>query len=325
MPKPADIAARRRALAWLTSLGLTGGASASAGAAKVDFVIDMRGEIAAGRFDAARHRVGVRGAAAPLSWERSVLATPGDELGLFHLRLPFQPLPTQAVAYKFKVEAVQVPGAGGWGAESAARQGGWESGPNRSVGPLREGQLLRVSRAFGSQPDAPPPLRVGRIDRMAAQPSRFVSPREVQVWLPPAYAEQPDKRWPVLYLHDGQNVFDAVAAGAEWQVDEVAQRLALAGTIEPPLIVAVASNDDRVGDYTPWSREHEGQLQGGRAAAYGRYLVEELKPMIDERYRTRRGRMHTAVGGSSLGGLVSMWLLLEHPSTFGAGLVVSPS
>lgn len=314
MAKPVDAgASRRAALGWLTGLGLAAPGGAFAAAADVEFVIDMRDQIAAGRFDPAQQRIGVRGAVAPLSWQRSLLALGGSEPGVFRLRVPFDALPAQAVPYKFKIESADAP------------DGGWESGPNRSFWPLPAGQKLQVARAFGSQPDMPPPSRSGHIDRIAARPSRFVSAREVQVWLPPAYAERPDRHWPVLYLQDGQNVFDALAAGAEWQVDEVAQRLALEGSIEPPIIVAVHSGDDRFADYTPWPRQHDGKQRGGAAAAYGRYLVEELKPMIDARYRTRPGRADTAVGGSSLGGLVSMWLLLQHAATFGAGLVVSPS
>ena len=183
----------------------------------------------------------------------------------------------------------------------------------------------QLTRAFGSTTAALPLQRTGRIDRIAPRPSAFVSPREVQVWLPPGYDSQPGRRYPVLYLHDGQNVFDAEAAGAEWQFDETAQRLVLAGEVAPLIIVAVASNRDRISDYTPVRDLSQGHAEGGGAARYGRYLVRELKPLIDARYRTEAGTASTAVGGSSLGGLVSLWLLLEHRDTFGAALLVSPS
>ena len=149
--------------------------------------------------------------------------------------------------------------------------------------------------------------------------------RTVRLYLPPSYGIESKRRYPVLYLHDGQNVFDGLAAGAEWQVDETAQRLVLAGEVAPMIVVAVASNADRFTDYTPVPGQVQGQRTGGGAAAYGRYLVQELKPLIDGRYRTQPGRETTAVGGSSLGGLVSLWLLLEQGSTFGAALLVSPS
>jgi enterochelin esterase-like enzyme len=156
-------------------------------------------------------------------------------------------------------------------------------------------------------------------------PSAFVTPREVQVWLPPGYGESPSARFPVLVMHDGQNLFDHVAAGAEWQVDEAAETGVRDGTLAPFIVVAVASTGTRTLDYTPVPMQREGREQGGGAAAYGRYVVEELLPLIDARYATRVGPEHRAVGGSSFGGLVTLWLLLHHRAQFGAGLVVSPS
>jgi predicted alpha/beta superfamily hydrolase len=91
------------------------------------------------------------------------------------------------------------------------------------------------------------------------------------------------------------------------------------------IIVAVSSNGQRTLDYTPWPDVVEGRRVGGGAAAFGRYLTDELKPLIDQRFRTLPGRDTTAIGGSSLGGLVTAWLLVQHAQTFGAGLVVSPS
>lgn len=278
----------------------------------VQVVIDMRAEIAAGRFDPAQQQVGLRGALAPLSWGRTLVASvDAKRAGHFLLTLRFDTPAAQSVAYKFKIDSPGHPDAG------------WEEGRNRALA-LRPGEQV-LERAFGSDPGAPPLQRTGRIERIAPLPSAWVSPREVQVWLPPGYESEPDRRYPVLYLHDGQNVFDAGAAGAEWQVDETAQRLVLAGEVAPLIIVAVANTAERVHDYTPVPGEVQGQRVGGGAPAYGRYLAQELKPLIDARFRTQPGRGSTAVGGSSLAGLVSMWLLLEHGATFGAGLVVSPS
>ena len=146
------------------------------------------------------------------------------------------------------------------------------------------------------------------------------------MWLPPGYDSEPQRRYPVLYLHDGQNLFDGIAAGAEWHVDETAQRLVLASAVRPLIIVGVSSTGTRTLDYTPVPmRLGDAGVQSGGAAQYGRYLVQELKPVIDARYRTQPGRESTAVGGSSFGGLVSMWLALRHGDVFGAALVVSPS
>jgi predicted alpha/beta superfamily hydrolase len=128
--------------------------------------------------------------------------------------------------------------------------------------------------------------------------------------------------------------FDAAAAGAEWQLDETAQRLIAGGQIAPFIMVAAHhSGDRRILDYTPTASllsaqrlgSHEPQRAGGGASAYAQFLKTELKPMIDARYRTVPDRANTAVGGASLGGLVSLWLALHHGDTFGSALVVSPS
>lgn len=175
--------------------------------------------------------------------------------------------------------------------------------------------------------------RTGRIDRIAPTPSKYVAPREVQVWLPPGYENDTSRRYPVLYLHDGQVMFDAAFAGAEWQVDETAQQLVTAGTVTPFIVVAVANTRDRMDEYTPTASLlpaertglREARRMGGGAAKYADYLIRELKPMIDRRYRTLPEAASTATGGSSLAGLLSLWLALHHHEVFGAALVVSPS
>ncbi len=158
--------------------------------------------------------------------------------------------------------------------------------------------------------------------------SRFLrSDRDVLVYLPPGYDVNLRKRYPVLYLHDGQNLFDGATSfikGAEWGVDETAQRLISAGAIEPLIIVGVYNTGrDRVDEYTPTADPR--YKAGGKADLYGKMLVEELKPFIDSEYRTRRDAKSTGLGGSSLGGLVSLYLGLKYPQTFGRVIVASPS
>ena len=287
----------------------------------VNFSIDMRAEIAAGRFNAIHDRVGVRGATPPLSWADTLQAMPSGE-GHYQLRVTFNrpAYGGQPLQYKFKIDR---PGIG--------PNEGWEEGRNRIM-PLND-TTQYVSRTFNSSPEAVPLERAGRIDRIAPIPSKHVPPREVQVWLPPGYEKELTRRYPVLYLHDGQVMFDAEASGAEWQVDETAQRLVLAGAIEPLVIVAVANSAARMEEYTPTSTLlsaartglPDDRRMGGGIARYAEYLTTELKPEIDRRYRTRPEAAHTAVGGSSLGGLASMWLALHRADVFGAALVVSPS
>ncbi|HEX5706153.1 MAG TPA: alpha/beta hydrolase-fold protein [Pyrinomonadaceae bacterium] len=151
--------------------------------------------------------------------------------------------------------------------------------------------------------------------------------RDIIVYLPPGYESNKRRRYAVFYMHDGQNLFDGATSfipGQEWRVDETAERLIRAGQIEPLIIVGIYNaGKDRVDEYTPVrDAKHKA---GGRADAYGRMLVEELKPFIDARYRTRRGAADTGLGGSSLGGLVSLHLGLRHPHVFGKLAVVSPS
>jgi predicted alpha/beta superfamily hydrolase len=150
--------------------------------------------------------------------------------------------------------------------------------------------------------------------------------RRIWVYLPPSYDSDPERRFPVLYLQDGQNVFDgatAFLAGHEWEADETAERLIEQGRIEPLIIVAVDNGGDRrIDEYTP---APDAKDHGGGADLYGRMLVEELKPWVDRSYRTRADRGDTGIGGSSLGALASLWVGLSHPDTFGKIAALSPS
>jgi len=150
--------------------------------------------------------------------------------------------------------------------------------------------------------------------------------RRIWVYLPPTYDEEPERRFPVLYMHDGQNVFDGATsyiAGKEWEADETAERLIEEGRIEPLIIVAVDhAGVARVEEYTP-TADRRGR--GGKVDQYGRMLVEELKPWVDETFRTRPGREDTGIAGSSYGGLASVWVGLTHADVFGKIAALSTS
>ncbi|HYH97844.1 alpha/beta hydrolase-fold protein [Hyalangium sp.] len=148
--------------------------------------------------------------------------------------------------------------------------------------------------------------------------------RKLIVWLPPNYDAQTSTSYPVLYMHDGQNLMNAKTAafGVEWGVDETAQQLTEAGQMEPIIIVGVYNTDDRIPEYTQVSTPQYG---GGKADDYGRLLVEVVKPLIDMTYRTKPDARYTGVAGSSLGGLVSMYFGITRSSTFTRLGVVSPS
>ena len=151
--------------------------------------------------------------------------------------------------------------------------------------------------------------------------SKFLSKnRDVIVWLPPGYASEPDKRYPVLYMHDGANVF------VLWKIDEIAKPLITSGEVEPLIIVMVphgGTQEDRFDEYTPTKPRNF--RSGGKADSYGRMLVEELKPFIDSEYRTLKDPANTGLGGASFGGIVSLHLGLKYPTVFGKLAVMSPS
>jgi predicted alpha/beta superfamily hydrolase len=183
-------------------------------------------------------------------------------------------------------------------------------------------------RAVQVAPRPQPHTLTGEFRTHAKFHSKFLTTdRDVLVYLPPGYASEERRRYPVLYLHDGQNLFDGATSfvpGQEWRVDETAQALILAQAVEPVIIVGVYNTGrERVEEYTP-SADPKFKV-GGRADLYGRLLVEELKPFVDSHYRTKAGAADTGLGGSSLGGLVTMYLGLCHPEVFGKLAVVSPS
>ena len=148
--------------------------------------------------------------------------------------------------------------------------------------------------------------------------------RDLIVYVPPGYDESPEQRYPVLYMHDGQNCFDAATSftGVEWGVDETAQKLITAGAIRPCIIVGVENTSARVDEYTPFPDPLRG---GGDGDAYLTFLTKTVKPFIDRTYRTRPEREHTFVAGSSLGGLISLYAACEYEEVFSGYGVLAPS
>ena len=174
----------------------------------------------------------------------------------------------------------------------------------------------------------------GNIKRHRAFPSRILgNRRDVLVYLPPGYRRFSRKRYPVLYLHDGQNVFDAATSfsGVEWGVDETAERLIRQKLIEPLIIVAIANTgEERVHEYAPTrgvidAKAKRKKRSRGLARLYGHFLMDELKPYIDRKYLTRPGAEFTGLGGSSLGGLVTLAIGILYPRAFSRLIVMSPS
>ena len=174
----------------------------------------------------------------------------------------------------------------------------------------------------------------GNIKRHRAFPSKVLgNRRDVLVYLPPGYRRFSTTDYPVLYLHDGQNVFDAATAfaGVEWGVDETAERLIQKKLIEPLIIVAVANTgEERIHEYAPTrgvidARAKRKKRSRGLARLYGHFLMNELKPFIDRKYRTKREAPFTGLGGSSLGGLATLAIGILYPQAFSRLIVMSPS
>ena len=144
-----------------------------------------------------------------------------------------------------------------------------------------------------------------------------VLPRDIIVWTPPGYETESGHRYPVIYMHDAQMLFDASTTWnhQEWEVDETVERLVREGAIDPVIVVGLANTETRTDDYSPTTR--------GRI--YMKFLVETVKPMIDETYRTKPGKQHTLTAGSSMGGLISCMLGWQYPEVFGAVMCFSPA
>lgn len=157
-----------------------------------------------------------------------------------------------------------------------------------------------------------PPLRINTLGRE----------RTIRLYLPPSY-HHGDKRYPVLYMHDGQNLFDAATGYAgEWQVDETLDRLAAAGTLELIVVGIDHGGEFRNQELSPFAHSDIPTSEGD---AYLKFIVDELKPFMDSHYRTLPDREHTGLMGSSLGGLITHYAGQHYPQVFGRLGVLSPS
>lgn len=144
-----------------------------------------------------------------------------------------------------------------------------------------------------------------------------LKPRDIIIWLPPGYDKNVNERYPVLYMHDGQNIVDPRTSSmfVDWQVDETSDSLIRNGIIEPVIIVGINNTDDRGDEYnnTPLGK------------LYMKLIVEKMKPFIDSKYRTKPDRLNTSTAGSSMGGLISFMLAWEYPEIFSKAACFSPA
>jgi len=151
--------------------------------------------------------------------------------------------------------------------------------------------------------------------------------RELVVFVPPGYDDEPQRRYPVLYMHDGQNLFDpetAYVPGRHWRLGETAKERIENGDVTPMIVVGVYhAGEKRIDEYTP-TRDTKHKAVG-KAEKYLRALTTEFKEFVDGEYRTLKGPQNTGVGGSSLGGLIALYAGLQCPQVFGKVAAMSPS
>ena len=170
------------------------------------------------------------------------------------------------------------------------------------------------------------PVSTGKLWLHELRSRIFGNTRLLRVWLPPDYDGWGDTRYPVLYLNDGQNLFDPLTAfaGVHWQVGETATRLLAEQKIRPLIIVGIDNTKNRACEYIPY-RSKDPRVLRPQGKCYPDFLQREVMPLIEERYSISRGPENTGLGGSSLGGLITLYTQLAAPGVFGRLLIESPS
>src|SRR5580658_849268 len=170
------------------------------------------------------------------------------------------------------------------------------------------------------------PVQVGNLWLHELNSRVFGNTRLLRVWLPPDYDGWGANRYPILYLNDGQNLFDPATAfaGVHWQVGETATRLIAEQKIRSLIIVGIDNTKNRACEYIPY-RSKDPRVVNAKGKHYPEFLRREVMPLIEERYSVLRGPDNTGLGGSSLGGLITLYTQLAAPGVFGRLLIESPS
>lgn len=245
-------------------------------------------------YPATSHSIALRGSVSPWTWTKGATMTPAGS-------------DTWTVA---NVAGISAP----FEFKPLLDDTTWSLGPNYKAAP---GTTVDIYPRF---------MRTaGQHSRAFDFPSAVLgNTRGIWIYLPPTYVENSLAPMPVLYMHDGQNLFDASAAfgGNTWKVAETMDAGAVDGSIAEAIVVGIENTSDRMSEYTPVPDPADG---GGNADAYLRMIVDELKPKVDSEMRTLPDRAHTAMMGSSLGGLVSAYAGVMKADVFGLVGVMSPS
>ncbi|HSF46292.1 MAG TPA: alpha/beta hydrolase-fold protein, partial [Chitinophagaceae bacterium] len=157
----------------------------------------------------------------------------------------------------------------------------------------------------------------GKVEYHRSLKGEGIRDRDIIVWLPSGYDPHSKKRYPVMYLQDGQNIFDPAtsAFGTDWQVDETADSMIRTGAVDPMIIVGIYNTPDRSIEYIP---SEKGRL-------YREFIIRKLKPFVDSAYRTKPGSKHQSIGGSSAGGILAFMIVWEYPDVFSKAICMSPA
>lgn len=359
-------------------------------------IIDMSQPLKLGWFNPDSDKAGLRGGQLPLTWSETHTATDKRKSGLYETRIPFRYSgDSLELSFKIKVDGPGNP------------DDGWQKGRNHRY-VLYPGKQDSIFVAWQDEAPPPPSSVSGTVEIIKTFDSTPLLNRDLHIYLPPGY-DSSNQKYPVLYMHDGQMLFDAAVAGAEWRMDESAQKLISKGKIEPLIIVGIGNTKNRIDEYTPtrqiWVHQlkrvadinSKGNLKaysgsyiteendsvhfraegkklfanipgsdrwqeltsendtsfylpgagisyyfhprkgqsdsviakkppmGGQGKLYSDYIIKRVKPFIDEHLRTLPDAKNTALGGSSLGGLISLEVGLKNPDIFGKLLIASPS
>ncbi len=231
------------------------------------------------------------------AWDAAAAALQPEGFGVYHLALPLEPTATSR--WRYKLVAHDAAGNDVWFSDPLSRRFQYDA-------------LGRYSLVRGG-------ADVGHLEWIRKVSARQLGvDRAITLYVPRGY-DFASKRYPVLYLHDGNNAFDPNqprSVDATWDADAVADAEISAGRVREFIVVAIPNDDRRFFEYGPVEDLFQGQHLGGDGDAYADFVVNDLKPVVDASYRTLPGRDDTAVLGSSMGGLISYHLGLTHPEVF---------
>lgn len=244
-------------------------------------------------YPAGQHSIALRGSTGPLDWNKGIaMAAGADDVwtwssAALDAPLEWKPLLDDAT---------------------------WSRGPNYKVTPGATADVYPHFTATGGKV-------VKLIDPFHS--TKLPDDRAIRAYLPPSYDENSRATFPVVYMHDGQNLFDPLLAfgGNPWKVDQTLDAAAEDGSIREAIVIGIDNTSARIHELTPT----DGGMGGGGGDAYLAMIIEELKPLVDKMLRTRPGRADTAILGSSLGGLISAYAGVRRPDVFGLVGAMSPS